>query len=268
MRWVNRFLVTYEALYSIAETLSSGEQLDDAADTSNTAQVLALSTAQRMAAILDRHLYSSDPAEQPLMNELRYTLAALADEMLLFQINWPGQDYWCDHLLEEKLFGTSIAGRMIFQRIKTLGKRHSDPKDKDQFASIYLMVLQLGFYGECRHQRERLTEYQLMLNHLRFHPDLPQLAFAQAYEHPLSGAYPQTLGAMSRWWRWVGVALLVYLILALIIWVSAVQIFAGMYDEQITGAGQIELRMSTAGAESAAFDIDHAVSLAQRQGDL
>jgi hypothetical protein len=62
--------------------------------------------------------------------------------------------------------------------------------------------------------------------------------------------------------------MLVYLILALIIWVSAVQIFAGIYDEQITGAAQIELRMTTAGAESAAFDIDRAVSLVQWQGGL
>ena len=268
MRLLNRFLVTYEALYSIAETLSAGEQLDESVDASSTTQTLALQTAQKMTVILERNLYSGDPAEQPLMNELRYILAALVDEMLLFQINWSGKKYWCDHLLEEKLFGTSIAGRMIFQRIKTLGKRHGDPSDKDQFASIYLMLLQLGFYGECRHQRERLTEYQVMLNRLRFQPGLPPLAFAQAYEHPLSGAYPQTLGAMSRWWRWVGVALAVYLVLALIIWVSAVQIFAGIYDEQITDAAKIELRITTDEAEPAASEIDSTATLAQRRGDL
>ena len=252
MRLLNRFLVTYEALYSIAETLSAGEQLDESVDASSTTQTLALQTAQKMTVILERHLYSGDPAEQPLMNELRYILAALVDEMLLFQINWSGKKYWCDHLLEEKLFGTSIAGRMIFQRIKTLGKRHGDPSDKDQFASIYLMLLQ----------------YQVMLNRLRFQPGLPPLAFAQAYEHPLSGAYQQTLGAMSRWWRWVGVALAVYLVLALIIWVSAVQIFAGIYDEQITDAAKIELRITTDEAEPAASEIDSTATLAQRRGDL
>ena len=223
MRLLNRFLVTYEALYSIAETLSAGEQLDESVDASSTTQTLALQTAQKMTVILERHLYSGDPAEQPLMNELRYILAALVDEMLLFQI---------------------------------------------KFASIYLMLLQLGFYGECRHQRERLTEYQVMLNRLRFQPGLPPLAFAQAYEHPLSGAYPQTLGAMSRWWRWVGVALAVYLVLALIIWVSAVQIFAGIYDEQITDAAKIELRITTDEAEPAASEIDSTATLAQRRGDL
>ena len=38
MRLLNRFLVTYEALYSIAETLSAGEQLDESVDASSTTQ--------------------------------------------------------------------------------------------------------------------------------------------------------------------------------------------------------------------------------------
>ena len=86
-------------------------------------------------------------AELMLVDELRYLKAAMADELLLSE-PWSGRPFFTSHLVETRLFGSSLAGDKIFDRIsQLLGDASSRPQ---QLAPLYLFAVAIGFQGRFR----------------------------------------------------------------------------------------------------------------------
>ena len=77
-----------------------------------------------MAAYLDQKMYevrlAASAVSHDYLEELVYIMAAFADETFVCLLEWPGKDYWHDHLMELRLFHTQIAGQDIFRRIEKL----------------------------------------------------------------------------------------------------------------------------------------------------
>ena len=91
--------------------------------------------------------------------EAQYVMAALADDIFLHEVDWPGRDTWADHILEERLFKSRIAGERIFDNIgRILQSRDSR---RAELAAVYLLALHLGFKGRFRDGEDQapLAEY-------------------------------------------------------------------------------------------------------------
>ena len=81
----------------------------------------------------------------------QFVMAALADEIFL-QMEWVGREDWQSRLLETKLFKTSAAGGLFFQKLDMLLKQR-DSVNLEQ-AQVYLMALSLGFQGKYRGEEQ------------------------------------------------------------------------------------------------------------------
>lgn len=79
--------------------------------------------------------------------EAQYIMAVLADEIFL-SLSWEGLRYWETSLLEERIFGTHIAGERFFQNLDHFLKER-DPL-KREIGILYLIALGLGFRGKYR----------------------------------------------------------------------------------------------------------------------
>jgi type VI secretion system protein ImpK len=75
-------------------------------------------------------------------------MAALADETFLNIEGWSGQAFWEYNLLEERLFGSHIAGEKFFEGIDNFLK-NATPLNYD-IGKLYLSALGLGFQGKYR----------------------------------------------------------------------------------------------------------------------
>ncbi len=221
---VDLFLSGYERLYLITQELGlqgrdNAEQLESAdEDDQDDAKVLAGRTALQVKRVFEELFSHSTDVAPALREELRYALAALADEMLIHQLDWAGRDIWFDYLIEEQQYQTSIAGRRLFRQINSLQARFTNPVYLDQLATVYLMLLQLGFCGELRYQPDRLAEYRHQLNQLRLDAQLPEQACGQAYNFNLVGKEAQKLAAMRSWWRKMALGVGGFLLVALAVW--------------------------------------------------
>jgi len=90
----------------------------------------------------------------------QFVMAALADEIFL-QMDWVGREDWKSRLLETKLFKTSAAGNLFFQKLDFLLQQR-DPIYLEQ-AQVFLMALGLGFQGKYRDEEQgpaRLAHYR------------------------------------------------------------------------------------------------------------
>ena len=87
------------------------------------------------------------PADRAAVDELRYLKAAIADELLLTH-DWPGRSRHTEFLVETRLFGSSLAGDEIFDRIDALlADAAGQPS---QMAALYLFAISVGFEGRHR----------------------------------------------------------------------------------------------------------------------
>lgn len=181
---------------------------------------LSQTICSEVAVMINQEFGQITLENENVMNEIRYLIAALVDEILLYDDNmdWIGRDTWYDYLIEDRLFQSDYAGRAIFQKIQSLANRFDDTEQKDQLATIYLMMIQLGFRGELRHSQGEIVEYAVFVDKLRLPSDQPNLAFPQAYNWPLSEENPHTLDSMNSWWKYCGIAVIVYLLMALAVW--------------------------------------------------
>lgn len=145
-----------------AETLV----LQAAENSSLMARKLARQLAGRIGAAGDWQVHAA-----------QFAFVALVDEVLLYQ-PWPGQSLWQETPLEQRLFGTRIAGERLPAQIDTLLKEH-DPLNRD-LAALYLMCLTLGFRGRLRSTggAEQSKEWcrQLFAFAYRRDPEYSQLA--------------------------------------------------------------------------------------------
>ena len=170
------------------------------------------------------------PADRASVEELRYLKAAIADEFLL-SLSWPGQSRFTETLIETRLFGSSVSGDKIFEKIDALLEENGGPPP--QMAPLFLFAIAIGFEGRYRGAHAD-TQLQTLRDALfrkiyRREPALvPGLASqpanaervlsAQAYQYPLSNIAPVRFFRFSRGFvGFIGVMLLL-LALSQILW--------------------------------------------------
>jgi type VI secretion system protein ImpK len=180
---------------------------------------------QDMAQYLDQKLYEArtmaNQLSRDLMEELVYIFAAFSDETFLCLVQWPGRDYWRNHLMEMRLFGSRISGQVIFSRIDNLLSRQDF--GADEICAIYLTILALGFRGRFLREPEIVDNYRqrlfdrLLLNH----PDLyneSQRLLPEAYRHTVVEGAPVRLPEPKTWWLIVASIVGIWLILSTAAW--------------------------------------------------
>ena len=156
------------------------------------------------------------------INEAFYIAAALADELFLLEIDWPGKEYWHQVLLEERIFDSSYAGEKFYNGMaKLLKQRVLDPQQINLLA-VYFLALRLHFYGRYRGQSERLQSIRKQLFKrisvsLR---DDPSLVCPQCYESIFSSLEEKRLAPLIYWKKKSIQGFLVYLLLGWVVWIS------------------------------------------------
>ncbi|WP_018691748.1 DotU family type IV/VI secretion system protein [Algicola sagamiensis] len=149
-----------------------------------------------------------------------YALAALADEIFLIELDWPGQKGWRTELLEETLFQSCRAGTQVFQDIEQLLKAKSLAQTERQLAGVYLLSLRLGFLGQCRQDEAQLLTYRQRLFRVMSHQmgDEDAHYCEQAYAHLLSSKVPQQLAPVSVWMKRFFLTGFAFFIMSSMIW--------------------------------------------------
>lgn len=234
---VDNFLQAYDELYRDIEKIIKG--IDNSANTAveNTSakeavddggQALAFHISQYTKRKIKNSFPLVQPSDKGLITEWRYALAALVDEMLLYHFEWLGSEHWHRYLAEEAIFDTAYAGRKIFSRIASLPKRYRNKKQLDQLATIYLLVLELGFKGEWRYSQKKLSNYRHHLGKWRQQPEAPTRAFPQAHDPDKTfTGKPAKLATLSNWLRYLKYVILFYMLIMLAIWLPLVH---DLYD--------------------------------------
>ncbi|NDC53831.1 MAG: hypothetical protein EBZ74_05955 [Planctomycetia bacterium] len=83
-----------------------------------------------------------------------YALAAVADELLIVDVTWPGSGWWENHPLEIELFGTRRRATEFFDRAT---KAASYPT-RDA-VTVYAAAVSMGFRGILRDDPEALKTW-------------------------------------------------------------------------------------------------------------
>ena len=83
-----------------------------------------------------------------------YAVAALADEILIVEIVWPGQPWWENHVLEMAAFGKRERATRFFDR----AEQAAELANRDALEAFMLAVV-LGFKGKFRDQPDSLANW-------------------------------------------------------------------------------------------------------------
>ncbi|GIV52522.1 MAG: hypothetical protein KatS3mg038_3043 [Candidatus Kapaibacterium sp.] len=87
--------------------------------------------------------------------EARYAMIAVADELLI-TTSWSYMQWWQEHLIEEAVQGTHVAGEDFFRRLeRILSERRTS--EYIEVAKVYLLALLLGFQGKYRGSQATAT---------------------------------------------------------------------------------------------------------------
>jgi len=180
-----------------------------------------------MAAYLDQKMYevrlATSAISHDYLEELVYIMAAFSDETFVCLLDWPGKDYWRDHLMELRLFHTQIAGQDLFRRIEKALVRQD--YGVEELAMIYLMVLALGFKGQYLRDppavelyRRKLFDRLAMTN-----PELRRESrrlFPEGYRHTVTEGAPVRLPEPKTWWLIVAGIVGSWLLLSTVAWLA------------------------------------------------
>ncbi|RDU94731.1 DotU family type IV/VI secretion system protein [Trinickia dinghuensis] len=161
-----------------------------------------------------------------------YLMAALADEILIFELDWPGREAWLGVLLEQSMFGSSNAGSRFFSKAEQLVRDNLHAPLRIDLASVFLLALELGFKGcyRARQAQPQLDKIRSQLYQLvsasgrHVYDDEP--AFAQAYAYPLTGRRDERLAPISPWRNLGLYGLIAYLALTTVAWIVLMHPFA------------------------------------------
>ena len=82
------------------------------------------------------------------LRSTQYVMCALADDLFLHEVEWPGRAAWGADVLEQRVFATRVAGERVFETAADLVRRR-DPAAAE-LAAVYLAALGLGFKGRYR----------------------------------------------------------------------------------------------------------------------
>ena len=163
---------------------------------------------------------------QTLYSEAQYIMAALADETLLLKVEWGGSVTWQNRLLETALFGTSLAGDRVFERLDAL---LADPaRAHPILAAVYLIAIVLGFRGRYWRpgDEEQLRLYRTMLAKIvtRAVPDADVLGphlFDQAYACTVTRGRAVRLPGLRPWLAAIAALAALFLIVSDQLWRAA-----------------------------------------------
>jgi type VI secretion system protein ImpK len=165
--------------------------------------------------------------QRALYDDARYAMAALADEQLLLDVDWPGRSEWLGLMLESALFDTRIAGVHFYRLIDRLLAVPMPGEAHAELGMVLLGSLEVGFRGELRgvHEAGRLAQRrnELVKFVREVRGDQPgSRAFEQAYEHTIGPSVPEPadcrLAPLSPWFNAARLALLAYLLVSAAIW--------------------------------------------------
>ncbi len=148
-----------------------------------------------------------------LMEEALFVMAALADELFIMELNWPGRDHWEMVLLEEKVFHSCYAGEQFFTGVAgLLNERALDPQQQ-KLAAVYLLALRLGFAGRFRDKPQKLAYFrQQLFKRLSVGgQDSDTPVCPQAYEYVMASWQEQRLAPLAGWYRVMALGALAYL---------------------------------------------------------
>jgi type VI secretion system protein ImpK len=158
------------------------------------------------------------------LEEVRYALAALADEVFI-HLDWSGGDAWRFNLLEASLFGTHRAGEEVFRRIDDL-LEHGDRSARHmELALVYQLMLALGYEGKHRGDADGpvlLADYRRRLFQFATgrRPDPAQvleLAPGSAVSGPLPGI-ERRLPYLRRWVWTLATVTVLWLVVSQLLW--------------------------------------------------
>lgn len=229
------FAAFYEEVARIKQQAQRGTLADYLAEGGpkpDDAPALARATSARLAELLLAQRRSlrqqGTEAQLRLYGQTSYLMAALADEVLIFELAWPAQQAWLSVLLEHRLFGSRLAGQRFFERAQqVLASPTRDALTRD-LASCFLLALQLGFKGMYRGEQGEAALEVLRLRLWRFvnghsPPAYAPVLFPQAYAHTVVGSADPRIAPIApwlraaRWWAWG------FLLLSSLLWLWLVQ---------------------------------------------
>jgi type VI secretion system protein ImpK len=202
------------------------------------------------------------PDECALYRDAQYAMAALADEQLLLEVRWSGRAEWLGLMLEVALFDTHVAGVGFYRVIDRLLATQAPTLMHAELGLVLLAVLELGFRGALRGDREAQTLARRRLELAAFVRGVRGYratgrAFEQAYEHTVRLPSPETassrLAPLSPWYYAARIALAAYLVVSGVIWFSALRPF-----NQLIANDAVVQQAGLAGVGTGAFDAVHA----------
>lgn len=80
--------------------------------------------------------------------DIGYVMAALADEAMLHEVDWPGREQWMGTLLESSLYNSKVSGEEVFALAQ--GIVDGTVTGRSDLAAAILLALSLGFRGRWR----------------------------------------------------------------------------------------------------------------------
>jgi type VI secretion system protein ImpK len=221
-----RFRAFYAELAAAIAQVRDGTWLDaDRAEAGEADGVLAGTRrlALRLQEAVTRHAGLPGPRlpDGGAPVEMGYVLAALADEVFLQELDWPGRVYWDGLLLEERLYGTRIAGERLFDLADRLITGHA--AGQDDLVVALMQAFALGFRGRYRAGRDggeirrlRRQLYQLALH--RPPPDEIEWSEALAPPDALEGGALAHVPPLRRWVYGAITAAALFLLVTHLVW--------------------------------------------------
>jgi len=175
---LERFRAFYAELAAAAASVRDGSWLAEgmAGDAGGDAVLAgARRLAQRVQDAVTRHAGLPGPRlpEGGAPVEMGYVLAALSDEVFLQELDWPGRAQWDGLLLEERLYGTRIAGERLFDLANQLIAARAT--GQDDLVVALMQAFALGFRGRYRGSDDRgeIRRLRRQLYQLALHRPAP-----------------------------------------------------------------------------------------------
>jgi type VI secretion system protein ImpK len=244
----------YQEIANIKLAAAEGRLADWLTVDGSAPPVLASEYASRVSARLLALLRRQErdygaigtPDEHRAHKVYLYLMAALADEILILELDWPGRDAWLDVLLEQRLFTTNNAGSRFFTLAQQLLQGARGNPVYIDLAAVFLLAMELGFKGRYRGRQGQaaLTSLRQQLYHLveqgsgsaagpgvgqesaggmaLHHARRTALASppacAQAYDYLLRNGKDERLAPLSPWYSLGLYALLGYVLVSMLTW--------------------------------------------------
>lgn len=171
----------------------------------------------------------ANAAQQATYNRAMYVMAALTDEIFLWEPLWEESDKlvlsdlvqtgWQGNLLEKKLFGTSSAGDRFFDEVEKLELDSNVTEAEEELASVLLLALRLGFQGQYRGGDEqeisKIKQQLFKLQGGAGNYDNQHL-FEETYQNKITPRTAEKFVSHRRWFIGTLAALLIYIFSAIV----------------------------------------------------